>query len=205
MEGVCSRCGCSRFHYNHRRMRMECDSCGAPWYDAGQEQQRMQYDRTYAQAMGHLTAGNWDRALSMLKQLADSHPTEKRVYQAILQAATQNFQDFRMGNASRKAAARDAWDKLARLRGVSGEMLRYGRQRREEQNRQKGKMFRWLLAAAGCALLAGLCLEAMCYSTATALSAGFAGCLFRVYTLHPEQLLERWLNPAPEDKGNPFR
>lgn len=204
MDSICSRCGCSHFHYNHSRMRMECDSCGAPLYDAQQEQQRMQYDRTYAQAMGHLAAGNWDRCLSFLTPLADSYPTEKRVHLAILQAATQNFQDLRMENPRRKAAARSAWDKLVHLQGVNHEMLQYGRRRKELLDRQKRRLFWWILAAACCAILASLCLGMLCYSTATALAAVLAGCLYKVYTCHPDQLLDRILNAPPDSRDNPF-
>lgn len=57
MDRVCSRCGCSSFHYNRSKMRMACDLCGTPVYDPQQDQQLMQYDRTYSQAMSQLMAG----------------------------------------------------------------------------------------------------------------------------------------------------
>ena len=59
---------------------MECDLCGAPLRDPQQDQQLMQYDRTYSQAVGHLTAGNWSQAIDLLKPLLEQYPTEKRLY-----------------------------------------------------------------------------------------------------------------------------
>lgn len=77
MDRICSRCGCSSFHYNRSRMRMECDSCGTPVYDPQQEQQLMQYDRTYSQAMSHLASGNWEQTIALLRPLMSQYPTEK--------------------------------------------------------------------------------------------------------------------------------
>ena len=69
MDRVCSRCGCSSFHYNRSNMRMKCDLCGHPVYDPQQDQQLMQYDRTYSQAMSHLAAGNWEQTIVLLRPL----------------------------------------------------------------------------------------------------------------------------------------
>lgn len=103
MDRVCSRCGCSSFHYNRSRIRMECDSCGHPVYDPQQDQQLMQYDRTYSQAMSHLTAGNWEQTIGLLRPLMSQYPTEKRLYLAVLRAATQDFRDIDMRNTANRA------------------------------------------------------------------------------------------------------
>ena len=102
---------------------MECDSCGHPVQDPQQDQQLMQYDRTYSQAMSHLTVGNWEQTIGLLRPLMSQYPTEKRLYLAVLRAATQDFMDIDMENAVNRATASEAWDKLIRLNGVTGEML----------------------------------------------------------------------------------
>ena len=152
MERICSRCGCSSFHYNRSRMRMECDSCGTPVYDPQQDQQLMQYDRTYSQAMSHLAAGNWEQTITLLRPLMSQYPTEKKLYLAVLRAATHDFEDIAMDNTANRSIASEAWDKLVRLNGVASEMLRYGRQRYEkhrgELNRQRTRILIWIFAAA---------------------------------------------------------
>lgn len=77
MDHICSRCGCSSFHYNRSRMRMECDSCGTPLCDPQLDQQLMRYDRTYSQAMSHLVVGNWEQTIGLLKPLISQYPAEK--------------------------------------------------------------------------------------------------------------------------------
>lgn len=57
---------------------MECDSCGTPVQDPQQDQQLMQYDRTFSQAMSHLTAGNWEQTIDLLRPLMSQYPTEKK-------------------------------------------------------------------------------------------------------------------------------
>ena len=121
---------------------MECDSCGTPVQDPQQDQQLMQYDRTYSQAMSHLTAGNWEQAIGLLRPLMSQYPTEKRLYLAVLRAATQDFRDIDMRNTANRAIASEAWDKLIRLNGVTGEMLRYGRQRYEKHREELSKFLR---------------------------------------------------------------
>ena len=96
METICPRCGGSHFHYNRSRMRMECDTCGTPWLNPQQEQRLMEYDQTYAQALQHIQAGNWQQALQRLAPLAGQYPTDKKLHEAIIQAATQDFSDMTM-------------------------------------------------------------------------------------------------------------
>ena len=160
MDHICSRCGCSSFHYNRSRMRMECDSCGHPVYDPQQDQQLMQYDRTYSQAMSHLAAGNWEQTIVLLRPLMSQYPTEKKLYLAVLRAATQNFGDIDMDNTTNRTIASEAWDKLVRLNGVSGEMIRYGSRRyekhRDELNKQRARILASIFDAAICAIIYGI-------------------------------------------------
>lgn len=150
MDRVCSRCGCSSFHYNRSRMRMECDLCGTPVYDPQQDQQLMQYDRTYSQAMGHLDVGNWEQAIVLLRPLMSQYPTEKKLYLAVLRASTQDFGDIDMDNTANRAIASEGWDKLVRLNGITGEMIRYSRQRYEkyrgELNKQRTLILAWIFS-----------------------------------------------------------
>lgn len=208
MDRVCSRCGCSSFHYNRSRMRMECDSCGAPVQDPQQDQQLMQYDRTYSQAMSHLTAGNWEQTISLLKPLMSQYPTEKRLYLAVLRAATQDFRDIDMVNSANRATASEAWDKLIRLNGVTGEMLRYGRQRyekhREELSKQRTKILAWIFAAASCSILAGILFGTECYFLAVLCTGGLAGCLYKAFSSRPVKVIKQLMSAVPNYQHNPF-
>ena len=208
MDRVCSRCGCSSFHYNRSRMRMECDSCGHPVYDPQQDQQLMQYDRTYSQAMSHLTAGNWEQTIGLLRPLMSQYPTEKRLYLAVLRAATQDFRDIDMRNTANRAIASEAWDKLIRLNGVTGEMLRYGRQRyekhREELSKQRTKILAWIFAAASCSILAGILFGTECYFAAVLCTGGLAGCRYKAFSSHPVKVVKQLMSAVPNYQHNPF-
>lgn len=208
MDRICSRCGCSSFHYNRSRMRMECDSCGTPVQDPQQDQQLMQYDRTFSQAMSHLTAGNWEQTIGLLRPLMSQYPTEKRLYLAVLRAATQDFRDIDMGNTANRATASEAWDKLIRLNGVTGEMLRYGRQRyekhREELSKQRTKILAWIFAAASCSILAGILFGTKCYFPAVLCTGGLAGCLYKAFSSHPVKVVKQLMSAVPNYQHNPF-
>lgn len=208
MDRVCSRCGCSSFHYNRSRMRMECDSCGAPVQDPQRDQQLMQFDRTYFQAMSHLAAGNWEQTIGLLRPLMSQYPTEKRLYFAVLRAATQDFTDIDMRNTVNSATASEAWDKLIRLNGVTGEMLRYGRQRyekhREELSKQRTKILAWIFAAASCSILAGILFGTECYFPAVLCTGGLAGCLYKAFSSHPVKVIQQLKSAVPNYQHNPF-
>lgn len=208
MDRVCSRCGCSSFHYNRSRMRMECDSCGTPVQDPQQDQQLMQYDRTYSQAISHLTAGNWEQTIGILRPLMSQYPTEKRLYLAVLRAATQDFRDIDMRNTANRAIASEAWDKLIRLNGVTGEMLRYGRQRyekhREELSKQRTKILAWIFAATSCSILAGILFGTECYFAAVLCMGGLVGCLYKAFSSHPVKVVKKLMSAVPNYQHNPF-
>lgn len=187
---------------------MECDSCGTPVQDPQQDQQLMQYDRTYSQAMSHLTAGNWEQTIGLLRPLMSQYPTEKRLYLAVLRAATQDFRDIDMGNTANRATASEAWDKLIRLNGVTGEMLRYGRQRyekhREELSEQRTKILAWIFAAASCSILAGILFGTECYFPAVLCTGGLAGCLYKAISSHPVKVVKQLMSAVPNYQHNPF-
>lgn len=208
MDRVCSRCGCSSFHYNRRWMTMACDSCGTPVYDPQQDQQLMQYDRTYSKAMSHLAAGNWEQTIALLSPLMSQYPTEKKLYLAVLRAATQDFGDIDMNNAANRAIASEAWGKLVRLNGVTSEMIGYSRQRYEkhrgEQNRQKAKILAWLFAAAFCSIIAGVLFDAESYFIAVLCTGGLVGCLYKMFSLHPVKVIKQLMSAVPNYQHNPF-
>ncbi len=208
MERICNRCGCSSFHYNRSRMRMECDSCGTPVYDAQQDQQLMQFDRTYFQAMSHLAAGNWNQTIGILKPLLTQHPTEKKLYIAILRAATKDYQDISMDNTADRSSASDAWDKLIRLNGETGEMIRYSRQRyekhREELEMQKNKILAWLFAAAICSGIAGFLIGMSYYFGAVVCTGGLIGCLYKFVSYRPIKVIKQLTSAVPDYRHNPF-
>ena len=208
MDLICSRCGCSSFHYNRSRMRMECDSCGPPIYDPQQDQQLMQYDRTYSQAMSHLAAGNWEQTIVLLRPLMSQYPTEKKLYLAVLRAGTQDFTDIDMDNTANRATVSATWDKLVRLNGVTSEMIRYGRQRyekhREELNRQRAKILAWIFVAAFCSIITGVFFGTECYSIAVICTGGLVGCLYKVFSSHPVKVIKQLMSAVPNYQHNPF-
>lgn len=208
MEQTCRRCGCGSFHYNRARMRMECDSCAAPLGDDQQDQRQMRCDRTYAQALRHLSVGNWKQAMTLLWPLMEEQPGEKRLYLAVLRAATKDFQDVSMENASDRATASDVWNKLVRLRAVTPEMLRYaGRRyawRREALLGRRNRTLAWLFAAALCSVLAGVLFEASLPLLGAACVGGALGSLYLMSLTKPVEVIRALLRPAPEGHSDPF-
>ena len=208
MEHTCRRCGCSSFHYNRSRMRMECDSCGTPVVDLQQDQRLMQYDRSYSQAMDHLAAGNWSQAIAILKPLLEQFPTEKRVYIAIFRSATQDYSDIEVANITNRSIASDAWDKLLRLNGVTGEMIRYSRKRhkkyRSELNAMLNKILLWIFLAALCSIVAGICIGIEQYFLTVLCTGGLLFCLYKLIVSKPIRVISQHIKTTPDYKDNPF-
>lgn len=209
MEQICSRCGSTTFHYNHSSLKIECAFCGTPLPDPQEERQLMQYDRAYAQAMAHLAAGNWGQTISLIKPLLTQYPTEKKLYVALLRAATQDFSDIDMANAANKAIASEAWDKLVRLNGVTAQMQRYSRQkyetRRDRLNKQKGKVLTWIFLAAFLFVVIGAFGGIMSSDITTICVIGLTVCLYKVYKAEPFSLLKRINNELEQNyQRNPF-
>lgn len=208
MAQICPRCGGTSFHYNRTRMRMECSGCGTPINDAAQQEQQMQYDRTYSRAMGHLLAGNWDQAISILKPLLSQNPTDKALYTAIVRAATEDFQDIAMKNTDRRNAASDAWNKLIRLGGVTRPMIRYSRKRYEqhlsELFHQKNKMLGWLITAAFAFVFAGMAIDQYAGGTAELLIIVAIVSLYKVLKMHPVATIKQLSAMQPNYTDNPF-
>lgn len=208
MTQICSRCGGTAFHYNRSRMRMECSSCGTPLSDNRQQEQQMQFDRTYAQAMSHILAGNWNQAISLLTPLLNQYPTEKKLYLAILQAATADFQDLDMTDPSRRSTACRTWDKLVRLNQVTPEMIRYGRARREACRAQLAHQRKQVLTSLFCIVLFSTLGLAALSVQATGLAVVWgvclAGSLYKLSKCPPIRITGQRPNPHPTDQDNPF-
>ena len=208
MAQMCPRCGGTSFHYNRTRMRMECSGCGTPISDTVQQEQQMQYDRTYSQAMGHLLAGNWDQSISILKPLLSQNPTDKAHYTAIVRATTEDFQDIAMNNTNRRNAASDAWNKLVRLGGVTIPMTRYSRKRYEqhlsELSRQKNKMLGWLITASTAFVFAGIAIDQYADGTAGLLIILAIFSLYKVLKMHPVATIKQLSAKQPDYTDNPF-
>lgn len=208
MTQICSRCGGTSFHYNRSRIRMECSSCGAPLSDDHQQEQQMQFDRTYAQAMAHILAGNWNQAISLLTSLANQYPTEKKLYLAILQAATADFQDLDMTDSARRSTACQAWNKLVRLNHVTPQMILYGRSRRKafqaRMARQRKQVLTWLFLTALFIMLGLTALGTGNVGLAAVWGAGLAGSLYKLSHCPPLRINMRQSDPHPKDRDNPF-
>ena len=208
MDRICSRCGCSTFHYNRTRMRMECDGCGAPQNDEQQTQQLMQFDRSYAHAMEHLRVGNWDTVISILRPLTNQYPAEKKLHLAIFRAATKDFSDLEMFSSANRSIASEAWNRLYRLNYISGDMMRYSRRlsdiRREKLAKDRNRIVRSIFLAALFSLLAALCF----YSTATYCGLicliCMGKCLYNLFESGSLKLLRQNKDRNPDYRKNPF-
>ena len=189
-------------------MRMECSGCGTPMNDTVQQEQQMQYDRTYSQALGHLLAGNWDQSISILRTLLSQNPTDKALYTAIVRAATEDFQDIAMNNTNRRNAASDAWNKLVRLGGVTIPMRRYSRKRYKqhlsELSHQKNKMLGWLITASAAFVFAGIAIDQYAGSTAGLLIILAIFSLYKVLKMHPVATIKQLSAKQPDYTDNPF-
>ncbi len=209
MDRICRRCGCSSFHFNSSNLRFECARCGTPPYDPQEEQRIMQYERSFALAMRHLAAGNWQQTISLLRPLMADYPTDRKLYHAVLRAATHDFSDMDMENAADKAAASDAWEKLERTRGVDSEMLRYSRKRyeksREELRNKMTIILLWFFGGVLAAVMTAffsmngkLDLVALC-------SVGIMFCLYKIVLSSPFDVLHELRKAPPNFRRNPFR
>lgn len=189
-------------------MRLECDFCGTPFYDLEQEQQLIQYDRTYSQAMSHIAVGNWEEAVALLHPLMQQDPIDKRIYLAVLRALTQNFSDVDINNVSNRKSAAEAWDKLVRLNAITSEMLKYSRQcydkHKSELDKQKRKILAWIFIAAAFSICAGLFWGTESYFIALLCIGGLIKSLSKVLSLQPGILIKQIMCDAPTYQKNPF-
>lgn len=208
MAQMCPRCGGTSFHYNRTRMRMECNNCGTSINDTAQQEQQMQYDRTYSQAMGHLLAGNWDQTISILRPLLSQNPTDKNLYTAIVRAATEDFHDVTMNDSSRRSTASDAWNKLARLGGVTPAMIRYSQKRYEkhvaELSSQRNRIQGWLITASMAFVFAGIAIDQYAEWTALLLIGLAVFCLYKFFKKKPIAAIKQLSAKQPNYNDNPF-
>ena len=208
MEWICSRCGCSSYHYNRARLRNECNGCGFPLVDHQQEQQRLQYDRTLSQAQNHLLAGNWSQVISLINPLMDQNPSDKQLYRMALRAATKDLSDFGMGDSAMRAAASAAWTKLVRLKGLEEAMLRYSRARYEEHLKelriQKNKILLWIFLASGCSIAAVICHWQSLHIGSILLLCGLVASLYQAAGLRPIATTKKLSYTTPKLTDNPF-
>lgn len=208
MAQVCSCCGGSSFHYNRARMRRECSSCGTPINDGQQEQQLMQYDRSYAQAMGHLRAGNWEQTINIILPFQNQYPTDQRIYIAVLRASTKDFHDLDMESSRMRSIASDAWDKLIRLNGVTPEMSRYSRERYQkhinELMHQRNIILILIFTMAVFCIFFGVAVDQCESFGAVASVACLIFCVNRLIKKHPIPVISQLSRKSPDYRDNPF-
>lgn len=205
-EFRCPLCGHTRAVY--RAHGMVCELCGTPVINEAAEQQSLQYDRDYSSAMQHLRAGNWNQVISLLQPLTNNRPTDVRLYKALLQASTQDFTVLELyGNA--KGVAADAWNKIVRLSGLSGEMAAYSRRvynaRLQRLSSQKQRNTTLLICASAFALLAVSMFISGNILLAIAAVVGSCVCGFKIIDSCPEHMNSE-LRRISEQTGreNPF-
>ena len=208
MDRICERCGGASFHFNQSRMRMECSLCGHPIIDPRQEQQRLEFDRTYNLALGHLQAGNWGQVISMLQPYLNQYPTDKRIYAAILRAATHDYNDINMEEAGRRTAASNSWDKLVRLNEVNNEMIRYSQRRYEmhmkELHTRKNNMLAWIFSASFCAFATAILLYGSHYYLGNLCFGAMIFCVVKFCCSHPAKSITHLSATSPNYRNNPF-
>ena len=208
MNRTCKKCGSSRLYFNTVSMKTECKDCGAPAFDDYEEQQQIQFERTYAQAEGHISAGNWERAIQLLRPLMDQQPKNKALYQAAFRAATHNYEDVLMENGESRTVASAAWDTLSRLNGITADMVSYGNSRYERHRTVlkywKRRVIAWLFIAVLLGFCCAVSLMAEWRLAAIAFALGVIVCGYVVYFQDPFGLIRQLLKPVPDSKDNPF-
>lgn len=207
-EKRCLLCGCASFHYNPRRMRMECSMCGHSLDNEQEQQRRQTYDRSLLEAEQHLRVGNYDTALSMYNSLKNQYPADSRIYQGIQRAATNDFQlDVGDITAEKLPVLADSWDKLIRLNSMKGSIRRYGYKihaRRVEKTQKKKNMCDCIMWLTVILFIITFILGMMGQPEGVILGFMFFiyGCV-RVYHMKPEetkQTLEKLKNSS-----NPYK
>lgn len=208
MNYVCEYCGSTRFHYNPSRMKMVCSCCMTPVHDASLDQQLMQYDQTYARARDHLTAGNWQEVINTISPLTYQYPTDKKLYVALLRAATKDYSDINMEDENRRMEASNAWDKLRRMNGLNSEMRRYSRRRyekhRDEMLHKRNTVLAWFSGGGIGILTAGILFSSRHYFFFVLPLIGAGFCLYRFILGKPYQIFKQLLSLVPNYDNNPF-
>lgn len=129
---MCSRCGCSSFHYSSREVRIICDQCGHPFYDPILDHQQQTYDRNLKLAREHLRVGNWDDSKNLVKPLCHHNPSDPQLYLILLASITQGYNNYLCDNIQEQKEAAVYWDKLVSLRSVNSVMRAYAQKRKAE-------------------------------------------------------------------------
>ena len=198
----CSCCGNSTFSYNFNGIRI-CRICGAVY-----DPQSDQFNRTYNLAMGHLLAGNWDQVISMLQPLSYQYPVEKKLHEAILRAATRDFTDIDMNDASKRSTASASWDRLVRLNGVTGGMISYSQRRYErhmvELRSRKNNMLVWLFSASFCAFVTAILFNTSHYFYGSLSFGALVLCFVKTVNRHPIRSTKQLASTFPNYRNNPF-
>lgn len=150
-ERRCPQCGCTSFHYNPRRMKIVCNMCGHAIDDEQEQQRRQAYDRNFYEATQNIRVGNYGTALSTLNSLKNQYVADPRTYQAIQQAASEDYHlEADDLSADKMSVLADSWEKLTRLNALTGQIRRYGYKihaRRIEKLQKKRKISVFMMAA----------------------------------------------------------
>ena len=204
----CAVCGGHSFKYDPIHRRRVCNYCGTPAPGDASEEMQLQYEETVANASAHLRAGNWDRALNMLKSLTDGRPDDVSLYRMILKCATKNYKDQEVEDEARREAARDAWDKLANyLHGMDPAMRVYGntmyRAKMDRIRKKKAKASTWLFGAVLCFLIGATALLNEAYFIGFLTTSLGLYSVTRCFEYRPDRL-HRQQSEAYRDDWNPF-
>lgn len=200
----CIHCGGTALYYDRQKQQILCYDCRRPPRNDLQEMEAQQkYDKAYSAAMDHLRAGNFDRAIGMLKPLTEQKPGDTRLYEALFRAATSDYSDFAV-TESRKKVAMDAWNHARQLRSVSPQMIRYIRMLRSKREEEKAKNIRKLLIW----LVIVICAFAISLSDADgAFLAGIVVLfgIWRIIAAHPIEVFNKCRTQQSDYEKNPFQ
>lgn len=182
--------------------------CGHGVDDRQQQQERAEYQRAVASARSHISVGNWQTAISLLSPLMQNNPTDTTLYSLTLRAATRDYTDFDMEASSLRSTAHNCWDKLTRLGGIDGNMIRYSslvwQAKRNALKKKKNKVYVRTALTVGSFLGAFACLSANSYFAFILLvivSICFAG---SISDLKPKEIDAEISRLPDNSRANPF-
>lgn len=156
----CPNCGYLITYLPDSRM-IGCSRCGTIIDPLDNWENEKTHDNMIALSGEHIRAGNWDEAISLLTPLSSLvHPADKRVYEFILTAATEDFTAFDISEEKRKLAMK-SWDSLDRLNGITSKMIDYSLSKyntmADQTERITSFVYFFLFTSAVLAVLAAIC------------------------------------------------
>ena len=203
----CPRCGRTDTYYDHSKRALRCAGCGYEVNRSVKDEEQMKLDNAVYLAAEHNRVGHWDEAIRLLTPLTLQHPSDTRIYHAIVVAATKGFSDPDMLDSNRRKTAAEAWDSLLRLNAVTSDMNDYRRSiMLKKQSRSQAKTMHiigWLFLAAFVSIIAAIFFVTAHYFLTFLMSAGVIGCIVMAFLVFVGNI-EDYRSEREEFPLNPF-